>query len=498
MEQFPYANKDEQVKIINYYLSISMAVFNVLILLVVGISVKQGYRSLFYGIALLSTILITCITCFIMVKKNSASKKMKYVAFIGMFLVMVMVAIVYTDYYMRFMTIVPFLGIVLYFDKQYSRLCAHGIAIPNILIFVYRALIANDYSGDILAQFGATVVITVIMYVILYLTKVGKRFSDDSIGKIYAETEKEQQMLADIMEIANEVRKGTEQAIELVNNLKDSSETVKLSVGDISASNAVTAESMQEQNIMTQSIQQSIETTVNRSEHMVQVAKKSSELNKNNAEKMKELKGHADVLAETNQQVAQLMQMLQENVGEVRNITKTIFSISSQTNLLALNASIESARAGEAGRGFAVVAEEIRDLSERTRHETEHISRILDNLTTNVSQTAEAVEQTLKVSDIQDEMIKHVAEKVDELSENVDDLVLDISDIGSMIESLSRANSNIVDNIVQMSATTQEVTAASQQCASITENNFEVAIDVHELLDGVVKTSHRMDKYMNE
>ena len=55
-----------------------------------------------------------------MVKKNSASKKMKYVAFVGMFLVMVMVAIVYTDYYMRFMTIVPFIGTVLYFDKNYS------------------------------------------------------------------------------------------------------------------------------------------------------------------------------------------------------------------------------------------------------------------------------------------------------------------------------------------------------------------------------------------
>ena len=46
-------------------------------------------------------------------------------------------------------------------------------------------------------------------------------------------------------------------------------------------------------------------------------------------EKMKELKVHADVLADTNHKVAQSMKMLQENVGDVRNITKTIFAISS-------------------------------------------------------------------------------------------------------------------------------------------------------------------------
>ena len=43
------------------------------------------------------------------------------------------------------------------------------------------------------------------------------------------------------MGIADEVRKGTEQAIELVDSLKASSEVVKYSVGDISASTAHTA-----------------------------------------------------------------------------------------------------------------------------------------------------------------------------------------------------------------------------------------------------------------
>ena len=174
-----------------------------------------------------------------------------------------------------------------------------------------------------------------------------------------------------------------------------------------------------------------------------------------------------------------------------------IIGIAEQTNLLALNASIEAARAGEAGRGFAVVADEIRELSEKTRRETENIANILDQLTSNADQTAEAVEKTVEVSKVQDVMIKEVAEQVDALSENVSYLVEDIAQIDVMLGSLSEANGRIVENIVQISATTEEVTAAVQESAAITENNFEDALSAQEILNGVLEVSYRMDKYMN-
>ena len=498
MEQFRFADKNEQVKKINNYVSGSMIIFDALILLVVCISVIQGNRTLLYGIAMVLIMLVTCVTCLVMVKKDPGNTKQRYVAFAGMFLIMLMISFTYSDYYMRFMVTVPFLGTVLYFDKKYSQLCAHGIAIPNIIIFIYRGFVVKNYDSDILEQLGATIVVAVVMYVLMYLATMGKRFSDDSIGKINAEAEQQQLMLTDVMDIAGEIRKGTEQAMELIDSLRTSSQVVNQSVSDISESTSVTAESMQTQNLMTQSIQENIEHAVERSEHMVQIAEESSKLNKNNAQKMGELKAHADVLADTNHQVAQSMKQLQENVGEVRNITQTIFAISSQTNLLALNASIEAARAGELGKGFAVVADEIRNLSERTRLETESIAEILDKLTGNANQTAEAVVKTVEVTDVQDEMIKEVVDKVDELSSNVDGLVEDVAQIDKMIESLSEANGQIVDNITQISATTQEVTACAEQSASITEKNYSNAKNAQEMLAKVLEVSHRMDKYMKE
>ena len=65
-----------------------------------------------------------------------------------------------------------------------------------------------------------------------------------------------------------------------------------------------------------------------------------------------------------------------------------------------------------------------------------------------------------------------------------------------MIEKLSEANAQIVDGIVQISATTEEITACSQQASALTESNYTNAVNAHETLSNVMEVSHRMDKYI--
>ena len=68
--------------------------------------------------------------------------------------------------------------------------------------------------------------------------------------------------------------------------------------------------------------------------------------------------------------------------------------------------------------------------------------------------------------------------------------------IDAMLESLASANNQIVDNIVQLSATTEEVTAAAQQSTEITERNYADSVEAQKLLHGVLEVSHEMDKYL--
>ena len=48
---------------------------------------------------------------------------------------------------------------------------------------------------------------------------------------------------------------------------------------------------------------------------------------------------------------------------------------------------------------------------------------------------------------------------------------------------------------MQLSATTEEVTAAAQQSTEITERNYSDSVEAQTLLHSVLEVSRQMDKY---
>lgn len=334
-----------------------------------------------------------------------------------------------------------------------------------------------------------------LLLLVYFATNILTKFNHDTRHSLMQEQERQKIIMDKVIAVAEEVREGTVNAMDMVNELNSSTDMVNGSMKDISDSTLSTAENIQVQTEMTQNIQDSIGTTLERSENMVQVAKHTGELNDQSLQIMNNLKKQSEVISETNSEVAESMKRLQECAGAVKSIADTIFAISSQTNLLALNASIESARAGEAGRGFAVVADEIRQLAEKTREETEHIASILGELSENAEAAAGAVAKSVEAAEAQDGLISQASESFTEVNSNVGQLIADIGEIDHMLSDLSEANNQIVDNIMHLSATTQEVTASSAQAAELSVKNLHNAEQTKNLLDGVIATSHQLDQY---
>ena len=494
---YRFAKIEEQVRKINRFLCISTAILNVISFIIIFVSYMRGYRSELYTFGLLAIMIITSIGGFIIYKKNRDSVFLRYFMLAGLMIIMALLIYGFNSYYMRVLSAIPLMGCVLFFDTKFAKISGVVVTIENFGITLFRELVLHDYKNEqFMDNITISVVIMVLVFVLWYITSVGKSFNADSIDKAKHEADLQQEMMRDVLQIAEEVRVGTENAMGLMNDLQKSSEIVSTSVEGISASTSLTAENIENQSLMTHNIQDNLEKTVDRAENMVRVANRSNELNAENMKRVERLSEESKVLAETNEVVAASMDQLQHNVNNVKEITKTIFDISSQTNLLALNASIESARAGEAGRGFAVVADEIRALSERTRQETENITQILGALEENANQTARAVERSLEVGNVQEEMISEVAGQFEEMNANVSELAADVDEIERMLEHLSKANTEIVAHITQLSATTEEVTASAQQSSELTEENFRNSKDARDILDGIIEVSHKMDKYI--
>lgn len=494
---FKYADQEEQLKRANRFLVSGYLIFYAILMIIMWACYFVGIRSKGLTMMVSGIVLVSCIAIFLLSRKFLTSQKLKMMALPFLLVVCYVTGFAFTQGFTQLLGIFPLVGCVLFFDKKFSLISGIAYAVMEVLVTTTKIVQHINLEGDSALNQIFVLVICLVLLVLLYcVTSIAEQFNKDTLGEVHEKNTKMQTMLDDVIGVATEVRKGTESAMDIVNDLNGSSEVVNGAMKNISESTLSTAENIQTQTTMTANIQQSIEDTLTSSETMVEIAKQSGQINRQSMDVMNRLKEQSQVISNTNQDVAKAMEALQAKTEEVRNIADTILGISSQTNLLALNASIESARAGEAGRGFAVVADEIRQLAERTKQETEEISKISDDLTENATRAANAVSQSVSATDAQDVMITEASESFEAMNDNVTELITHIENIDDRLSRLSEANNQIVDNITNLSATTEEVTASSNQAAELSNANMENAESAKNQLTGVLDVSHQLDKYL--
>lgn len=440
--------------------------------------------------AVVAFILVNFITFF----KNKGSKKIYKFVLIQAAIETLVIGGLTDAQFVFFCLFVVLVLQIPYYDVKTIRIGAIVYSIIYVGVAYAQMLMGNCVNNvDFFLRMWCALLL---FFVLERVGSAAKKFSDHALGAVEEQNEKQQEMYDGIVGVTRNVHDNATESVTVIDELVQATESVAFNMLEISEATALTARSIEEQNSMTQDIQQAIMDTGELSKYMVNIATESNASIQGNIQAMEDLKSQAVMIANTNQEVTTSMNRLQEKTKDVAEFTSIIYNISNQTKMLALNASIESARAGEAGRGFAVVADQIRQLAEQTRTSTEEITRIVSELNENADEVMASVQSSVEATDNQNKKISEAAEAFETLLNNMSGLIQNINEIDDRIFALTDSNNNLVDNIMQLSAATEEVTASADQVREMSEHSLRYATTVKTAINKIEGSSEDLKQYL--
>ncbi|MDE7245434.1 MAG: hypothetical protein K2O18_15880 [Oscillospiraceae bacterium] len=171
-------------------------------------------------------------------------------------------------------------------------------------------------------------------------------------------------------------------------------------------------------------------------------------------------------------------------INKIAAVSTSIQDIASQTNLLALNASVEAARAGSAGKGFSVIAQEIKKLSEDTAQNINMVNSLVQTVLRSVQTLTEESDRVLVFLDgtVMEDYNKleslaknyrndaaYYAETSAEIGTSAEEISSSIWNINRTFDSISQAQSELVNAVGHVSGNLQQITASSENVSEETK-----------------------------
>ena len=269
-----------------------------------------------------------------------------------------------------------------------------------------------------------------------------------------------------------EVSSMSDSLFRSVNESNSAIEDLSVSINEISNNlltlSTTTEETSSAMNEMGLSIQQVRENAQSASEDSIKMTQTADDGRKHS---LTATEG-ALAIRESSSQVSKLVSTVNERIEEIDEILSFITDITGKTNLLALNAAIIAAQAGAHGKGFGVVADEINELAQNTKAQTNRIAGVVQGIRDEVALADRAVKES----------VTRVEEGV-HLTEQA----------GVSLVKILESTDLVSQRIEQIAQATSEQAQTSQRVTEITEH---LAISVDNIKEEGQKQSQSSDKLL--
>ena len=229
-----------------------------------------------------------------------------------------------------------------------------------------------------------------------------------------------------------------------------------------------------------QKMADSIDMIITKTNNMKEVATQTYESTHSYIQVMDDAVSSMDVISQSTDETLQAIQILENRVQHIEELTNTIIAIANQTSLLSLNASIEAARAGENGKGFAVVAEEVRKLAEQSHDAVGSITNHVEGIRQSV---ADASTSILKGSQSVETGLEKIRVARTE-AENLGNIQKTSLQTAEDIFGSSQETKNSVNGVVEK----------SEHMTTLMEHSSEMVSDIRKRLDTQESLLQDMDR----
>ncbi len=413
----------------------------------------------------------------------------KYVCVHSTMLMYLLMVFTTSELYMYAFVFPIALTIIIYEDVHLVTVGTIGAIISNVLICVVNAGGESELLSQCIVQ-----VVTVAITALTECCIIGmlKKHSEMRIKMAEEHANEQNRTASMIIQLSQELNEKFSVAAKLSDDLQTSMDASNQAVNDISDTTSFTAEEVQKQTAMTCDIQEHLDGAMKDTGEMETASRTVERAIEQGSEVIGKLGVQAQDVLRISGETKKSTENLNERIRNVKEIIAAIMNISSQTELLALNASIEAARAGDAGKGFSVVADEVRKLSEETQKETDRITEIIQELIVEADKTSDNMNTTIEYTEKQGILIDEVGSKFMEIYQSMGNLLAYVVSLTNKVNSIYQANLVVSDSISNLSATSEEVAAATANCRENSESNMTALQEMNLLLQEIYKISENM------
>lgn len=312
--------------------------------------------------------------------------------------------------------------------------------------------------GDMLV---AVIIVTLCAVASIFTSFHLKRFLKEATDGIKKELENNKSISDKIIKSNNEVSEKFNIAKTLYDNIKTEMQMNNDTINNIADSTENTAEAIQQEAVICTKVNDKTDTVKIKLDTLNNVIKDTKTAIDTGLVSVNTLALNSEKVSDSSVIMSNSISLIENKANEVKKILETILEISSQTNLLALNASIEAAHAGDAGKGFSVVADEIRKLADQTKNASIQIDRTIEDFMITTKETRINLNKTMEDINIQNGVISDTNNQFKVIEDNLKGIIDVSMEVNNNVNDIVESIANISDNITQLSATSEEVSAAT-------------------------------------